>query len=125
MNIGNNYSAQTSFNGLKISKNTKKIMDCRGELSEFEKFLPDLERKAKKADITVYAACRPSHISPQVTYGMSIRPLNRVKDNPVTKFFGLSKNRCGDAYVSVNNSRATENTFRDLYANAFRNRRCK
>ncbi|MCR5265925.1 MAG: hypothetical protein K6E29_04955 [Cyanobacteria bacterium RUI128] len=125
MNIDNNYAMKPQFSSLKISKRTLGIMDSRGELADFNKFLPNLQRKAKKADITVYAATRQNGFVPEVTYGISIRPLSKLKDNAVTKFLGLSKNKKGDAFFPINSNRATEKTFRDLYNSAYYNRNYK
>ena len=122
MNINNNLSSRPQFTALNVSKNTLKIMDGRGELEEFQKLLPELQRKAKKSNITVYAV-QGYDRQPHVLYGMSIRPLNRLKDNPVTKFLGISNNRCGDAFLEVNDNRATESTFRAIYNSAYMDRR--
>ena len=124
MNINNNFSAQPQFTALHISKNTKAIMDCRGELDEFNKILPALERKAKKADITVYASKRQIGMTNNLAYGISIRPANKLKDNAVTKFFGLSKNKQGDSFITINNDRATAETFQNLYDQAYKSRNC-
>ena len=125
MEIGNSFSNRPQFKAVNISKNTKKILDSRGELEEFNKFLPELERKGKKADITFYAVNRMRNGIPTVAYGMSIRPLNRLKDNVVTKFLGLAKNKQGDSYIEINNRRATENIFRGLYNSAYSSRNYK
>ena len=125
MNINSNLSTQTQFKGVNISKNTCHIMQARGELDAFNKFLPELLRKGKKANITVYAVNNSKNCQPQTTYGISIRPLNRLKDNAVTKLLGLSKNKQGDAILTINNNMATEKTFRDLYNSAYYNRNYK
>ena len=49
MNINQNYNYNNAYKGVNISKGTKTLMDARGELDEFNKFLPDLERKGKKS----------------------------------------------------------------------------
>ncbi len=125
MNINNDLSCKSQFKGVNISKNTRKIMEARGELDAFNKFLPELQRKGEKADITVYAVNRQFNCLPETTYGISIRPLNKLKDNAVTKFLGLSKNKQGDAIYSINSNMATEKTFRNLYNSAYYNRNYK
>lgn len=123
MNINQHYNCNQSFGALNMSKATKNIMLCRGELDEFNKFLPDLERKAKKANITIYAIQSCNANLPATTYGLTIRPQNTLKDNIVTRALGLSNNKGqGDAFISVNSRRANESMFRDLYASAFKNR---
>lgn len=122
MNIDNNYAIRPQFGAVKVSKRTLGIMDARGELEAFNNILPDLQRKGKKANITVYATTGQMNGLPQVTYGVSIRPINKLKDNVVTKFLGLSKNKTGDAVCPINSNRASEQTFRDLYNSAFYNR---
>ena len=125
MNINSNPSQSVSFNAVRISAKTKKIMEARGEYEELKSFMPELERKGKCADIELYAAGSKRQGFPSMVYGMSIRPLNRLLDNGVTKFLGLSKNRTGDSFIVVNDGRATDKVFRDLYNEAFQDRRLK
>ena len=122
MEISHNLSVNPQFNGLKISKNTLRVMNARGEYEAFKKVLPDLERKSKNANITVYAVNKYGPFGTETIYGMSIRPLNRLKDNAVTKMLGLSKNKQGDAVIAINGDVATEKTFRALYDSTYYSR---
>lgn len=124
MDINNNFSSP-QFRGVNVSKNTLKLMDRRGELNAFNNVLPELKRRGRKADITVYAVNRQRNGIAETTYGISIRPLNRLKDNVVTKLLGLSKNKQGDAVLSINDNKANEKTFIDLYNSAYYNRNYK
>lgn len=104
-----------SSKGLKISKNTKKMMYIRGELDAFDAFRPELERLSKKANITVYGNSNNYNTA----YGISIKEKNTLLNNPITRGFGLFKKRKqGDSFITINNNLAQENVFRDLYDSA-------
>lgn len=121
MNI-NNVSATPNFQGVHVSKATKGIMMARGEYDAFNKVLPEFERRGKKANLTFYAVNSFAGGYPRVTYGLSIRPLNKLKDNSVTKALGLSNFKPADSFINIDNQMANENTFRALYDSAYTSR---
>ena len=119
MNNQLSVTPSTNFTSWNISKNTKKLMNARGELDALNNVLPEYQELGKKAKVTVYGQVGQFQDGTlRTTYGVNISPHVTFRNNPVTRFLGLSKENPGFSYVHVNAQKADENTFRNLFNDA-------
>lgn len=110
-----------NFRSLNYSKNTKRLLEARGEWGEFEKIIPDMTRKAKNTNIRFDV----QQMGPmRTTLSCEIRPKNTLLSNPITRALGLAKKQySGDSYYPLNDKFATEKLFRGIYRDAYNEHR--
>ncbi len=120
MNSINNNNLTPSFRGFNYSNKTKKILESRGEWSDFEKIIPEITRKGRNTNINFEITTIPSlYVFPETTIRCEIKPKNNIKSNPITRALGLAnKQYYGYGQYNINDNRATEKTFRDIYESA-------
>lgn len=112
-----------NFRGLNYSKGTKKLLQARGEWGEFQKVMPEMERKAKNTnirfDVQQVGLCRTN-------LSCEIKPKNTLLSNPITRALGLAKKQySGEAHYPLNDNYASENLFRGVYGDAYNAHRDK
>ncbi|GEM_PF-4577273 len=112
-----------NFRGLNYSKNTKRLLEARGEWGEFKKVMPEMERKAKNTNIRFDV----QQVSPYRTnLSCEIKPKNTLLSNPITRALGLAKKQfSGEAHYPLNDQRSSENLFRGVYQDAYNAHRDK
>lgn len=77
-----------NFRGLNYSKNTKRLLEARGEWGEFKKVMPEMERKAKNTNIRFDV----QQVSPYRTnLSCEIKPKKYIAFKPYNQSFGACK----------------------------------
>src|SRR5574344_2428875 len=121
----NNIFTQTNptFKSLKVSKKTIKNMINNGDYDDFKKTLPELKRRAERANITIAgdAYYKDGFV---VIYDCKINPKNTLLNNPVTRILGFKNFKySGFSKIIVRKHSDKQRMFSYIYDKAYKDYR--